>query len=55
MPLSSVTVVLVAIGATRWRARRTFTGVHRPRGKARRSAIDRMPLLTPAVAKKGLS
>jgi Cu+-exporting ATPase len=34
MPLSSVTVVLFAIGATRWMARRTFNEVSRKHGKA---------------------
>ena len=49
MPLSSVTVVLFAIGTTRWMARRTFAIGSSRREEALKSSPDRVSLLTSAA------
>ena len=49
MPLSSVTVVLFAIGTTRWMARRTFAIGSSRREEALKSSPDRVSLFTSAA------
>lgn len=49
MPLSSVTVVLFAIGTTRWMARRTFNNGSNRREGALTDSTERVSLLTSAA------
>jgi Cu+-exporting ATPase len=56
MPLSSATVVLFAVGATRWAARRSFnTRSSRRRGEALTFENERVSLLTSAATNEVIS